>query len=594
MAHLNALLAAGARPVVGRIFEAGAACADDAVAAAPPAPELATTAPPSTPPPALPFVGAILAFAAGERISVARTLSLDNDLYLADHNFVHAPGVKPLAACFPVQPMTVSLEAMAQAAACLAPGYGLVGFDNVVARHWIALADGGALALRIEGRVVAIDAVAQQARIAVQIFTGDDKSPAIEATVRLASRHQAAPPTMPLQAGGTVHEASALYGERQLFHGPRFQGLCGQLQVGADGASAELVVRDAGDWFAGQRHPQLLTDAAALDTVGQLIALWAMPQGHAAFPIGLARLDLHCPTPAPGARLPIRLRVVGVDLKMLSAEIEIGDGNGGLWASIRGWKSWLFEWTPRLVRFQREPGRVLLSAEQALPAAPGAIACRRIGVDTVKHYDLTLLARHYLHASEWPAFVAKAAPAQRQREWLLGRVAVKDAARAWSGQAALHPATFAVVNDSAGQPALAHWPLDSAAPRISIAHAGGHAVGIAARHAVGIDLEAIAARDEHCVAALCTQAERALLAAMPDHERTVWITRLWCAKEAFGKRLGTGVTGGPQRFEARALDSDASLALRDTASGAEARVVTVRSGDWIIAADLGAAHPTLD
>jgi phosphopantetheinyl transferase len=81
---------------------------------------------------------------------------------------------------------------------------------------------------------------------------------------------------------------------------------------------------------------------------------------------------------------------------------------------------------------------------------------------------------------------------------------------------------------------------------------------------------------------------------MPDHERTVWITRLWCAKEAFGKRLGTGVTGGPQRFEARALDSDASLALRDTASGAEARVVTVRSGDWIIAADLGAAHPTLD
>ena len=180
MARLNALLAAGARPVVGRMFEAGAAFVDAAPAPPPPAQAV------------LPFVGAILAYARGEAITVARRLALERDLYLADHNFVQATDVKRLADCFPVLPMTVSLEVMAQTAACLAPGYGLVGFDKVTARRWIAVADAGALDLRIEGRVVERDPAAQQVSVAVRIFTGDDKVAAVDATVRLASRYRAA------------------------------------------------------------------------------------------------------------------------------------------------------------------------------------------------------------------------------------------------------------------------------------------------------------------------------------------------------------------------------------------------------------------
>lgn len=576
MAHLNSLLAPGTMPVVGRVFEASAAEASDASER----PKAATTAMP-----ALPFVDTVQAFRPLASITVARQLALGHDLYLADHNFVSAGGVKPLAECFPVLPMTVSLEVMAETAACLAPGCGLIGFEAVTARRWIAIEEGGALALRIEGRALAFEPGQGRARIAVQIFTGDDTAAAIDATVCFGTHHEASRPLLAPLAHGRERAAAALYAERHLFHGPRFQSLTGPVRVGPDGASAELLVRSAADWFAGERQPQLLTDAALLDTVGQLAALWAMQQGHAAFPIGVGRLDLYGPTPAPGARLPIRLRIVGQQLKMLIADVEIGDGEGGLWVRISDWRSWQFDWAPQLVEFQRQPAHTLLSDEQKVPGAPAGVACRRVHSRTVKGFDLALLARHYLHSSEWQSFAAKSAVPARQRDWLLGRVAAKDAARAWCGQPGLHPAAFAVVNDAAGQPELTIWPPDWPVPRISIAHAGGQAVALASDVATGVDIERIAVCDAHCVASCCTAAERQLLGAVPEAERSAWITRLWCAKEAFGKRLGTGVSGGPHRFEAQSVAADVSLRMRDAVSGVETQIQTMQDGEFIIAFD---------
>jgi 4'-phosphopantetheinyl transferase EntD len=579
MAHSHTLLAPGAQPVIGRMFEASAARE--------PAPELPTT----TSGGGLPFVGTVLDCQPGASITVARRLALDHDMFLADHNFVHAPGIKPLAECFPVLPMTASLEVMAETAAFLAPGCGLVGFEAVTARRWIAVEHGGSLDLRIEGRL--LDTAPQQARrrIAVQVFTSDERTAAIDATVWFGSHHDGSPaPRLQPVSGGTGQGAAALYGERRLFHGPRFQRLAGPVRVGPDGASADVVASAAGDWFAATPHPQLLTDPALLDTVGQLAALWSMQHGHAAFPIGIGRLDLYGPTPAPGIRLPVRLRITGQQLKMLIADVEIGDGEGGLWVRITDWKSWQFHWAPQLVEFQRQPASTLLSGKQALPPSAAGIACRRLEERTLAGFDLALLARHYLHGSEWQAFTAKGTVPARQRDWLLGRIAAKDAARAWCAQPGLHPAAFAVVNDAAGQPRLAYWPVDWPMPFISIAHAGGQAVALASDTPAGIDIEQVRAHDPHCVASFTTPAERLLLGAIPAAARDGWVTRLWCAKEALGKRLGTGVTGGPQQFEAYSLVADCSLQMRHAASGVDTLVHTVQDGEFIIAFDIATAH----
>ncbi|MDQ2823527.1 MAG: polyketide synthase dehydratase domain-containing protein [Pseudomonadota bacterium] len=581
-------LVPGTQPVIGRMFEAGIAD-DDAPSA---------TAPPAAP--VLPFVDAILALVPGVSIVTARQLTLERDRYLGDHNFVHAPDVKPLAACFPVVPMTVSLEVMAETAACLAPGCGLVGFETVAARRWIAVEDGGSLALRIEGQVVGAATPTEPVRVAVQIYTGDNRAAAIEGIVRLATSHPPAVPRLAPFAQPAPQDATVLYRERHLFHGTRFQGLCGPVHLSSSGASATLQVRSDSDWFAGEEHPQLLTDAALLDCVGQLIAVWAGQHGQSAFPVGVARLDLIGPTPAPGALLPICLRITGTQLKMLAADVEIGDGRGGLWARINGWSAWLFGWAPRLVAFQRDPAGTLLSEEQTMPEASAALHCRSIGTAMLKNFDLSLLARHYLHASEWAGYCALAGQAVRQRQWLLGRVAAKDAVRAWCGAKAVHPATFAVIHDAAGQPGLAHWPPPHAqqqqpnlpphlqpVPHISIAHSGARAVGAASDHPVGIDVEQIATRDAHWTAAVCTPAERILLEQVHEQDRDAWLTRLWCAKEAFGKRLGTGVTGGPRRFEVLALAADYSVVMHDTVSCASTRVLTSQEDGWMLAVDTG-------
>jgi phosphopantetheinyl transferase len=582
MAPINHYLVSGSSPVVGRVFEASALHDPG---------DEAETIQNHRSPPALPFVDQILDYQPAGSITVSRRLNLDEDLFLADHNFVYAPGIKPLSECYPVVPMTVSLELMAEAAACLAPGHGLLGFENVTARRWIAVSDNGALDLTIKGQVQDRQEQSDHKRIAVQVQVGRTQESAIEATVLFGTYYDKPPPaqSVPTTADPAL-DADHLYGQRHLFHGPRFQCLHGPLQVQADGAHGQLRVRPACDWFASTDHPQLLCDPGLLDTVGQLLAVWSMQDGGSAFPVGLSRLDFHGATPAAGSVLPISLRITGRQFKMISADVDIGDGAGGVWLRIAGWRSWQFKWAPRLVAFQRDPSRHLLSETLALPLADVGLNYQRVSAQAVAGFDLALLARHYLRASEMIEFEAKARYPQRQLEWLLGRIAAKDAARLWSARLSgaaldLHPAAFAIQNDPDGQPVVTAWPATVAAPSISIAHSHGVAIAIADGAPVGIDIEPVATRDARFLASFTNEAERQQLTAYDTAERAAWITRLWCAKEAFGKRLGHGVNRSAQDFEARALGADHSLRMCHVPSCASADIKTLRDGDFIVAID---------
>jgi phosphopantetheinyl transferase len=582
MAPTNHYLLSGSAPIVGRAFEAAAhhASADDT-----------GTAGPRQVPHILPFVDRILDYQAADSITVSRRLDLDTDLFLADHNFVHAPGVKPLSACFPVMPMTASLELMAEAAACLAPGYGLLGFENVSARRWIAVSENGKLELTVKGQVQHRHEQADHRCIAVEVLAGPVHESMIASTVLLGTRYAAPPPAQSiLPSTCTTVDAGQLYVDRHLFHGPRFQCLHGPLHVGPDGLHGQLRVRPTQDWFAFSEDPQLLCDPGLLDTIGQLIAVWCMQDGSSAFPVGLGRLDLHGATPAAGSILPVSIRITGRQLKMVSADVEIGDGAGGVWLRVAGWRSWQFKWAPELVALQRHPSRCLLSATRSFAGPDLDTSYQRLAAQTIAGFDLALLARHYLRAEEMAEFDAKSRYPQRQLEWILGRVAAKDAARAWSARTAstdldLHPAAFAIQNDPHGQPVVTSWPATMPVPHISIAHSHGIAVAIAGGAPVGIDIERVAERDAHWLASFTTEDERRQLATYGDLERAAWITRLWCAKEAFGKRLGHGLRRTAQDFEARAWAGDHSLRMRHAPDGACADVRTLLDGDFIVAID---------
>lgn len=532
----------------------------------------------------LPFVGDVARYEPGVAVTVEHRLSLDEDLYLADHHFVHANGVKPLSACFPVVPMTVSLEIMAEAAACLAPGYGLIGFEQVCAARWIALADTDALALRVEGRIRSVDPARAICRIDVEVYASGETKPSISSTVLFSSRYQLdLGMQFDMPRANTKLSAGRIYEERELFHGPLFQRLTGEMSVGEHGVHADLLVNSPANLLRSTTQPQLLTDPALLDAVGQAMAVWTSQQGGVVFPIGLGKMEFYRPTPAPGTCVPMRIKVTSGTGKMLAADVEIEDGQGGVWLRVKEWRSWRFQWDRKLVAFRREPARYLLSDDLELPpgAADADAVARHVTKACLAGFDVELLARHYLTADEMAMFsrlpqqAGQHAEPGRQKTWLLGRIAAKDALRAWRAQVAgsnsgaLHPAAFAIGNDARGKPLVTHWP-EPVAPSLSIAHSGGEAVAIVQGAPIGVDIEPVARRDDGFVRAMATASERALLEGLP--QRDVWITRLWCAKEALGKCLGTGVASGPHRFEAVALEAGGTLRMRDGGSGREAQV----------------------
>ena len=114
-------------------------------------------------------------------ITVDYVLDLDRDRYLADHTFVCAWDVKPLEQCLPVLPMSVSLEIMAQTAAHLAHGFGLIGFEEISATNWIALREEKRMTLRIQAQRIESDDEGI-ARIEVGICSEGREKPDVKAT----------------------------------------------------------------------------------------------------------------------------------------------------------------------------------------------------------------------------------------------------------------------------------------------------------------------------------------------------------------------------------------------------------------------------
>lgn len=539
----------------------------------------------------LPFVDRIAAYAPGRSATVERWLSLDEDLLLADHIFVHAPGVKPLSACLPIVPMTLSLEIMAETAACLAPGYGLVGFEEVKATRWIELADTSRLRLRIHAELARFDAESEVCHIAVSIYAGDQTYPAIQGRALFAPHYllELAPVFTEPSAVRSL-SAADIYAERHMFHGPAYQCLVGDILVGEQGAAGELWVKDTAGLFRSTARPQLLTDPTLLDGVGQLFGIWAIAHGRSAFPIGFKKLEIYRPRPPVGTRVPIRLEITRDEGKSLYADVEIQDGNGGVWMRVQDWGAWKFRWDSRLLDFRRLPTRYLLGEAVELPGLAADAVCVTVAPAVLAGFDAGLLARFYLHLDEMAAFDGKRGFERRQQHWLLGRIAVKDAARAWwagrDGAAEMaHPAAFAIAQDDQGQPRIHPASAGARPPRLSIAHCEDRAIAIAHGGTVGVDIEPIAVHDPEVVASFASEAERRLLAeaggaADPPGE---WTTRLWCAKEAAGKFLGLGLNGSPKTYEAQRLDRDGIVPILHRGSGRTILVRTLRQEAFIVA-----------
>jgi phosphopantetheinyl transferase len=297
---------------------------------------------------------------------------------------------------------------------------------------------------------------------------------------------------------------------------------------------------------------------ALLDNVGQLLGYWIMarqPVRTTVFPVGMKEIRFHGPHPAPGERLECLIRITSVTDATLEADMQLVH-RGRVWAEFSGWQDRRFDSNPRIRKVDREPERYTLSRMQ-----PGGWAL--VHEEWPDLATRELIMRNILAGEERERYAAHAPRGRRQ--WLLGRIAGKDAVRnvMWdAGAGPVYPAEVRVGNDPAGRPFVTGgYGRTLPELHISIAHRGETAVAMArAEGPCGIDIEEVTDRPVGTLAVALTTAERELLASLVHRPggapERLWFTRFWAAKEAVAKARGTGLGGEPKRFEITSVDGD--------------------------------------
>ncbi len=521
---------------------------------------------------------------------VARcVVSLANDNFIRDH-VMSGPVSEADSGLFGLScvPFTVSLEVMAEACALLAGRTDVKVIENVKALDWVALDEGE---LGFEVRADVLDRA--RGRYAARVITA--RGAVLTAEICFEADWQL-PAMAPL---GDPRESCLnepdLYATG-MFHGPVFQSMAHAQAWDDSGIDVELSEVGLRDFFAVGHTPQLVLNPVLLDAMGQIVALWYAQyigtQFHA-FPSTIARIELHehCPSDRAGIVMRTRQRPLDADEIALSAprafQFECVDGEGRLLLRAQDLVNIFFVVPPAYHDVRTDPLNGWLG--QPLPLLPDAgVALWEVPLMSEEFCSqsggicLRIMAHALLAPAERDEWYALQGRLRRRREWLFGRAALKEAVRLWVAEQTghlLHPTDIVVEHDAQGAPIVGGAWRDSliAAPRVSLAHNADTCLAAIAApdRPVGVDLEALGriTRPEHLADSLAPQ-EQPRVQGLSGPALDERLLRLWCAKEAAAKYLGTGLQGRPGDFVVVAADADCEkLLVRHGVATVEAHVV---------------------
>ena len=510
----------------------------------------------------MPFIGDIVHVVPNESIVVERTLDIEEDWHLADHTFVPAQEAKPLWACMPVMPITMTLEAMAEVASLLAEGMEVTAFEEIHAHKWVALEDKAQEKITIRAEVIHEDPEQQLRWVYCEVVVGDAEKPATTGVVRFGVT-----PIVTVEVDfSELHNPQAYdltpqeaYRSGYLFHGPIYQGIKEVTAIMDEGIVGEIEIASKAHLFASTANPVLLVDPVFLDVIGQLFGLWAIPQKKYIFPLYIEKIEIYGPTPPVGSRVPVWIKTTEMKFHTVSADMEIQDGHGGVWMRVKCWQDWIFRWPPHYYGIRRRPKKYLLSTTLQLHSITDELAIFALeDIEKLPGADIEFLARAYLTLEEY-AYYQTLAGKPRAIEWLMGRLVAKDAARAFHARKGapeyLHPASFSLQTDEHGKPNVVG--IEDETIHISLAHKDRYAIAVASTFPVGIDLEKMEPRQQGFANMILNEAEKPFLAVLSEKfgEDTA-LTLMFSAKEAASKAIGTGLRPSPKFFKVLKVEHD--------------------------------------
>lgn len=513
------------------------------------------------------FPGDVVEYTPKQRVVVVRDVNLDEDIYLMDHCFDRfVSDADPDRERLCIVPLTVSVETMAEVASLLAVNERVVAARNLQASRWIEV-EKGADPVRL--RIEAVRAPeSSEASVTIRHDSASaTESPLAEGTFAFDAAFPACdlPGTNLQELQPPRYTPRQMYDQRHMFHGPRFHGVHSLDGICDQGLRASLKVLPTDHLVRSSKSPRFVFDPFLLDAAGQLVGYWPLErlsEGFVLFPIRIGEIQLFCENLSPGEVASCDMVIDELSARKLSATMTLTAPNGKVWMRIAGWEDWRFYWQPIFNDFRRFPNLHFVSEVVDAPIDNAAeIECRRLAPfgDMQSPIWENLWAHLILGRRELAEYRAMK-PGERRAEWIFGRAVAKDAVRAWIKRRYgldIYPADVCITPDASGKPiATGFWTEQvKTVPRLSISHKNGVAMAVAAAGSVGIDLETITERAEGFENVAFSNDERAILTRINGGcDRHEWLTRAWCAKEAAGKAVGTGLKGNPLSLALQSVD----------------------------------------
>jgi acyl transferase domain-containing protein/phosphopantetheinyl transferase (holo-ACP synthase) len=509
-----------------------------------------------------PFLGDIVRLEPGHELDARLELDLDQHLFLDHHTFLNLPDdLKPAEERLPTLPLTFSLEIVAEAAQALAPGLQVVAVHDVEASRWITLESTKRLTLEIAAHRVT------ETEVVVQVRPEHEGRPSVVGSATLGSRWPSPPrPHVPTLDRPSPHSAEEFYTVGPLFHGPRFQVISRLDRVGSGAATAEVRVSDTDSWFASPPAVPPLLDPVLLDGLAQVAGYRAWLDGRLLMPVGVRRLSIFGPLPTPGSSVRATVLFRRADGRLFDIDIDACDADGAVILRFEGLRDWRIFSPPGLLELNHRPREFEVAKPCSVPNDD--VRCMRVRRDDFADLDPDWIARLYLRGDEWQKYRH-----EPRLDWLLGRVAVKDAVRAWYRERcdlSLHPLEVEIGNRPGGEPVVM-VPADSTL-QLSIAHLDDEAVAVVEDTAgIGVDLVAVEDRGREFVETAFDASERGVLETHRGVGQLA-VHRAWAAKEAVAKAHGWGLES-MGRVRVTALHDDGSVEVA-TPSAAGHRVHT--------------------
>ncbi len=563
-----------------------------------------------------PMLQHIVEMIPGGRLTAAARYDVDEAVFLRQHtpNVSAVSSLDPDAFGLPVMPLTFSMEALAEAAALLAPGRVVTGFESLEAARWMTF-ERDAVDVGITAEVVT---PGERLEVAAAIFDpADPRRVYLSGRVVLERGYPPAPAAPQFSDPGAVDcdwSAGEIY-PRRGFHGPMLRAITRIGRHGAAGMTGELTVLPRAPLFASEPRPAFRIDPVLLDSLGMGLGIWTWRDemnGVYPVPFRVGRIRIYGPPLPEGERLRMQVQVTRNRDGLIAADLTAARADGRLHAAADDWEDYVYRLPLAVHRIARDPfGQRIAAPVDAAPSGAGspAAAASSSGIPwndvaLVEFPDLApgfftaaegiwekILAFYWLGPAERREWARQGGDPGRRIAWLTERAALKDAIRtllAARGRR-VGPYDLPIRYTGDGRPAADGFSLALAARGERVWAAAADAT----RGALGLAVEAPEEMNDAIAGTVFAPDELRRLHRLGGD----WPARAWCAKRAAAAAAGPEAApdlrgfsiedidpaGGALRMKAPARWPAATGSAPATGGAPAIEAATSRHGELVVA-----------